>query len=180
MTKGVIHARREKFIRLMVPVTTAEEMIAVYKECFPRCIKDSSARVACYRLLQDTELVAAIDKLKQEEESARKRARQREIETQARQQVVTEIELDAVLSNIATGKLVRKKKIVVYNPVEKKHQQVTVDIEPDENARIAAADKLYKRKGSYASKKIMHEAGDNFIEVLKALSTRKIQQEANV
>lgn len=176
MTKGIIQARREKFVKLMVPVTTAEEMIAVYKACFPNCKKDASARSACYRMLQDVEIVAAIDKLKQEEEAALKAAKQKEIERQARALVATEVELDAVLSQIATGKRTRKKKVLVFNPVEKKHQAVTVETEPDENAMIAAADKLYKRKGSYAAAKVQHEAGDGFIELLKSVTIRKKEE----
>lgn len=164
----------------MVPVTTAAEMIAVYKECFPNCKKDASARSACYRMLQDVDIVAAIDKLKQEKEEALKKARQKEIERLAREQIATETEIDAVVSNIATGKRIRKKNLIVWNPSTKKHETLTVEVEPDENAIIAAADKLYKRKGSYPVVKVQHDVGDNFIELLKVIGQRKSKKEEHV
>lgn len=157
----------------MVPVTTAAEMIEVYKACYPNCKKDTTARVNCYRLLQDTHIVAAIDKLKREQEDMLRSAKQKEIERLAKEQVASEIQLDGILSDIALGRRTRKKKVVVFNPAEKKHQTVTVEVEPEESAMIAAADKLYKRKGSYAAAKVQHEAGDGFIELLKAVTTKK-------
>lgn len=173
MTKGIVHARREKFIRLMVPVTTAAEMIEVYKECFPTCKKDASARSACYRMLQDVEIVAAIDKLKQEQEGMLRDAKRKEIERMAKEQVASETQLDAVLSAIALGSRTRKKKVVVFNPAAKVHQTVTVEEEPDETDIIGAANLLYKRKGSFAEKKIKHEMGDSFIEVMKRVTAAK-------
>lgn len=178
MTKGVTHSRREQFIQLMVDVVTSDDMIRVYKACFPNCKKDTSARSACYRMLQDVELVRAIDKLKQEKEEAYKKARQKELERQTRERIVTELQLDAKMSDIVMGHHIRKKKVVVFNPVTKLHQTVTIDVEPDETAIIAAADKLYKRKGSYAEKKIKHEVGDSFIEIMKQVTARK--NKANV
>lgn len=173
MTKGVTGSRREKFIRLMVNVTEASEMIAVYKACYPRCIKDTSARVACYRMLQDSEIVAAIDKLKQEKEEQYKKARQKEIEKLAKEQVVTEVQLDAVLSQIALGNYRKTKKVLAFNKSTSLFHSADVVEQPDETAMIAAANLLYKRKGSFAEKKIKHEAGDSFIEAMKAISERK-------
>lgn len=173
MTKGIVAARREKFIKLMVNVTQASEMITVYKACFPNCISDKSARSACYRMLQDVDIVIAIDKLKQEKEEQYKKARQKEIEKLAKEQVVTEVQLDAVLSQIALGNYRKTKKVLAFNKSTSQFHSADVMEQPDETAMIAAANLLYKRKGSFAEKKIKHEAGDSFIEAMKAISERK-------
>lgn len=179
MTKGIIHARREKFVRLMVDVSTAVDMIRVYKECFPNCKKDASARSACYRMLQDVDIVAAIDKLKQEKEEALKKAKQKEIERLAREAVITETQIDAKLSSIVMGTDIRKKKIAAFNPKTGQFHSGTIDETPDQKTAVAAANLLYKRKGAFAEKKIKHEMGDSFIEALKNISKLKAEK-ANV
>lgn len=177
MTKGIIHSRREKFVSLMVEVTTGEQMIAVYKQCFPACKKDSSARASCYRMLQDDDIVTAIDKLKREKEAAIKKAKQKEIERLAKDQVISEVQIDAKLSEIVVGKYVRRRKVVVFNPDLKKHETITVEEEPSERAIISAAKGLYDRFGSYADKTVKHEMGDSFIEMLKEISRNKQQKQ---
>jgi len=176
MTKGVIHHRRQLFIQAMIEVNTVAEMVRAYKSAYPVCKKDETARISAYRLLQDNTIVQAIDKLKREKEEAIKKAKLKEIERVAREQVASELQLDATLSQIALGIRRRNKKIVVFNPDTKKHQTVTVEVEPDETAVIGAANLLYKRKGSFAEKKIRHELGDSFIEAMKKVHQLKKQQ----
>lgn len=180
MTKGVVDSRRKKLIRLMVEVDDVPGMIAAYKAVFTTCKKDTSARVNCYRLLQEPDFVAAIDKLKQEREDALKKARQKEIERIAKEQVVSEIQLDAVVSQIAMGTFKRKKIVTAFNKTAGTFHKAEIEEAPDETAMIAAANILYKRKGSFAPTQIQHEAGDGFIEMLKALSGKKKEQATNV
>lgn len=180
MTKGSTNARLEKFIRLMVPVTEVADMIAVYKDCFPNCKKDSSARVGAYALLQKPDVVAAIDALKRENEEMLKKAKQKEIERLAKEQVVSELQLDAVLSQIAMGTYKRKKVVTAFNKTSGTFHRADVEETPDETAMIAAANTLYKRKGSFAPTQIQHEAGDGFIEMLKALSLKRKEEETHV
>lgn len=180
MTKGVVHERREKFIRLMVDVTTAKEMIAVYMACFPNCKKETSARSACYRMLHDDYIVKGIDALKKEKEEMIKRAQQKEIERQAREKVITEIQIDAKLSDIVMGHHKRKKKVAVYDAKAAAFRTGTIEEEPDHKAIISAATVLYRRKGSLTPEKIQHEAGDSFIEAMQALSAKRNQEGGNV
>ena len=177
MTKGVIHHRRQLFIKTMIDVNTVAQMVLAYKSAYPVCKKDETARISAYRLLQDNTIVQAIDKLKQEKEEAIKKVKQKEIEKIAREQVASELQLDATLSQIALGRHRRKKKVVVFNPATKTHQTVTVEVEPDETAIIGASNLLYKRKGSFAEKKIRHELGDSFIEAMKKVHQLKKQQQ---
>jgi phage terminase small subunit len=174
MIHGAIQAKKDMFIKLMIDggYLTVPGMIQSYKAAYPNCKKDETARVGGYRLLQDKNIVEAIDRGVKEKEEALKRARQKEIDRIAREQVVTEIQVDAVLSSIVTGSRKKKRSVVVYDRVDKAFKKHVLDEEPDEAAIVAAANLLYKRKGSFAPTQLQHEAGDSFIEMMKALSEK--------
>lgn len=179
MIKGSIQAKRDHFIRNMIDYGHKDVpgMTRAYKEAYPACKKDETARVGGYRLLQDKDIVEAIDRGLKEKEEALKRARQKEIERIAREQVVSEVQIDAVLSSIVAGTRKKKKSVVVYDRVDKNFKKYTEDVEPDETAIVAAANLLYKRKGSFAPTQLQHEAGDSFIEMMKALSEKRNQKQ---
>lgn len=180
MIKGSIQAKRDHFIRNMIEYGHQDVpgMIRAYKEAYPACKKDETARTGGYRLIQDKDIVDAIDRGLKEKEEALKRARQKEIERIAREQVVSETEIDAVLSSIVTGSLKKKRSTIVYDRIDKNFKKYTEDVEPDEAARVAAANLLYKRKGSFAPTQLQHEAGDSFIEMMKALSQKRNQNQS--
>jgi hypothetical protein len=182
MIHGSIQARRNKFIKEMIDYgsQSVADMIRAYKSSYPQCKKDETARVAGYRLLHDNTIVQAIDKGLREKEEAFKRAQQKEIERQAKEKVVTEIQIDAILSAIVEGKKIKKKSYVTYDKEIKQFKRFIEDVEPDESAIVAAANLLYKRKGSFAAEKVTHEAGDSFIEMMKVLSQKKKNKEDNV
>lgn len=181
MTRGSVQARWDLFIKHMIEYgsVSVPDMIRAYKVAYPACKKDETARTSAYKLLQHSDIVAAIDRGLKEKEDALKRARQKEIERIAREQVITETQIDAVLSNIVTGTLKKKRSTVVYDRVDKNFKKYTEDVEPDETARVAAANLLYKRKGSFAPTQLQHEAGDSFIEMMKALSAKRNQKQEN-
>jgi len=73
--------------------------------------------------------------------------REEEIIKAAKDRVISEMEVDAVLCDIILGKQMVKKTFVLRG------QLVKVDTEPDHSERIAAIDKYYRRFGSYAPEK---------------------------
>ena len=175
MIKGAIQARRDKFVKEMIAYgsESVATMIRAYKASFAQCKSDETARTSGYRLIQDPHIKDAITKGLQLKEEALQKAKKKEIERQAREQVVSETQIDAKLSAIVLGTHKRKKIVVKYDPSDKKFMKTTLEEDPDETAMVAAANLLYKRKGSYAEKKIKHEMGDSFIEALKLISQRK-------
>lgn len=170
MVKGAIYARREKFIKLMVTVEDVAGMIKAYKEAYPACKKDETARVSAYRLLQQSTIVREIDRLKKKREAQLEEARRAEIQRIAREQVATELEVDAAMSLIATGRYRQKRLVVKYDAQKQEFVEKVVDEGPDPSAMVSAADKLYKRKGSYKPLTVQHEGGDTFIEFMKTLA----------
>lgn len=180
MTKGSKNAKHEIFIKAMVPVNTVAGMISAYKKAYPLCQKDETARVGAYRLLQNDTIVQAIDKLKIEREDLIKKAQKEAIETIAREQILSQTQIESVLSLIASGKF-RRKRVIAAVDVKSK-TVVTGEIEeaPTETDMIAASDKLLKIKGAYAPLAVHHDAGDQFIEMLKQLSARKKPKTKNV
>lgn len=174
MINGSIKARRDLFIKHMIAGghESVAAMIEAYKKSFPTCKKDSTARVGAYALLQHPDIVDAIDRGIKEREEMLKKAKQKEIERIAREQVISETQIDAFLSALVTGTHKKKRAVVVYDRVDKAFKKHVLDEEADENARVAAANLLYKRKGSFAPTQVQHEAGDSFIDMMKALSEK--------
>lgn len=96
----------------------------------------------------------------------------------AKKEIISEIELDAILSGIARGTIIKKKTIPEFNNITNKYTMVTIDEEPSHYERILAADKLYKRKGSYDALRVKHEGSagaDLFLKFLKA--TGQVQED---
>ncbi|MFN3341888.1 MAG: hypothetical protein ACK40M_04280 [Flavobacteriales bacterium] len=173
MLKGSKDARRKKFIKLMVAVDDIKGMIEAYKMSYPTCKKDETARVGAYVLLRDPTIVAEIDRLKKKREELIAEAEREEIQRLAKQRIASEAELDAVLSDIALGKYRQPTTVVKYDSREGRFVTYNVDEAPDPAAMASAADKLYKRKGSYKPVTIQHEGGDTFIEFMKSLANVK-------
>jgi hypothetical protein len=170
MTKGVVDARRKKFVQLMVDVTDVAGLIKAYKEAYPQCKKDDSARAAGYRLLQDVEIVRAIDQLKKQKEELIQKAQAEEIQRLARERIASQPQLEAILSDIALGRFKRKKVIAAIDPKTKSLVKAEVEESPEESAMIAAADKLFKIKGSYAPKVLKHDGTDKFFEFMQSFA----------
>jgi mannitol-specific phosphotransferase system IIBC component len=118
--------------------------------------------------------VKAIDDgLKKKEEVIRK-AQHEEIEKQARGQIVSQTQIEAVLSSIAMGTFKRKKMIAAIDVKSKKVITGEIEEVPTETDMISAADKLLKVKGAYAKDNVVkHEVGDTFLELMKARAKRK-------
>lgn len=173
MTKGSIDAKRKIFIREMIIAESVAGAISAYKKAYPQCKSNESARVGAYRLLQNVTIVQAIDKGKQEREEQIKRAQHDELQRIAREQIVSQTQLEAVLSQIATGKFTRKRIIAAIDVKSGKLIKADVDESPTETDMISAADKLLRVKGAYAPEKVQHEAGDTWIEAMKALAQQK-------
>lgn len=173
MTKGVIAHRHGVFVREMIRANSIEDQIAAYQKAFPQCKKPASARAASYRLLQDVTVAKAIEEGRRKAEEELLEAQREERIRLAKLQVAHEVELDAQLSRIALGLLRRKVKRHFRNPESGKLEAVTFDEEPSETDMIAAADKLYRRKGSYAPTTLKHEGGDTFLEFMKELAKAK-------
>jgi phage terminase small subunit len=173
MTKGSIDAKRKIFIQEMVPVTTVAGMIEAYKKAYPTCKKDTTARVGAYALLQNPDIVKAIDELKKEREAIIAKVQKEEIERLARAEIVSQAQLEANLSKIAMGTFRRKRVIAAIDIKSGKIIKGEVDEAPTETDMISAADKLLKIKGAYAPDKQVHEAGDSFIAILQAVTSKK-------
>lgn len=171
MTKGSIDARRKKFIQLMVPVDTIAGMIAAYKKSFPTCKKDETARVGSYALLRIPTIVKAIDEKKREREALIKKTQDEEIQRIAREQIATQVQLEATLSNIALGKQLRKRTVSHFDIDANKFVFDEYDDGPSETDQISAADKLLKVKGAYAPLAVKHESSDSFIELMKSVAS---------
>lgn len=178
MTKGVIAHRRTIFITAMISANTIEDQIAAYMKAFPQCKKRETARVGSYKLLQDVTVSRAIEDGKRKIEDEKQAAEREERIRIAKAQVAHEFELDAQLSKIALGIHKRKVKRPVTNRETKKIEVVVIEEEPSETDMIAAADKLYRRKGSYAPTTLKHEGGDTFLEFMKEVA--KSKQSGNV
>ncbi len=174
MLKGSIQAMRDRFVKEMIDYgsQSVADMIRAYKTAYPRCTKDETARVGSYKLLQVDTIVAAIDKGLREKEEAIRSAKAKEIERIAREQVVSETQIDARLSAIVMGTHRKKRNVVAFNKETKKFHKIVLEEEPDESAMVAAANLLFKRKGSFAVTGVKHELGDGFIEALKQISQR--------
>lgn len=168
-----VEKRRKRFIELMVDAISPEEELIAYKTVYPNCKSDKSAMTACGRLLKNVDIQRAIEteKIKREEEI--KEAKRKERIRKALDQVATQEEIDAKLSAIALGVHKRNRKVPVYNRESKKYEILSIQEEPTESDIVAAADKLYRRKGAYAPMAIKHEGGDKFIEMLKLISQRR-------
>lgn len=149
MKFSTVEAKRKLFIQGMIEAENLQQQIAAYKKAYPSCKSDKSARVRCYKMLQTIDILDAIKKGKQEKEETIKEARKQERIKIAREGVAHELELDAILSSIALGTYTRKRKVPVFNKISKVFELVSIEENPTETDIIAAADKLYKRKGSY-------------------------------
>lgn len=141
--------KQEIFIQGMIEAGSIQEQIAAYKKAYPTCKTDSGARVNCYKLLQITTILEAIKKGKREKEDALNEFKKKERIRLAQAEIAHEAELDANLSSIALGNHTFKRRIPVFNKMSNKYEVLTVEVGPTGFEMIAAADKLYKRKGSY-------------------------------
>jgi hypothetical protein len=177
MTKGTVAHRREIFIKAMITANSIEDQIAAYKKAFPQCKKDQSARANSYKLLQNAIVVKAIEEGRRRREEEIMEVQREERIRLAKLEVAHEVELDAQLSKIALGRITRKVKRPVRNRETGKIEIATFEEEPSETDMIAAADKLYRRKGSYAPTTLKHEGGDTFLEFMKELAKAKAARE---
>lgn len=176
MISGSVQAKRKIFIREMIAGGTESvaAMIIAYKKAYPTCKKDSTARVSAYNLLQNPDIVRQIDNGKREKEELIKRVQREEIERLAREQIVSQTQIEAVLSSIAMGKFRRKKVIAAVDVKSKKVITGEIEEAPTETDMIAASDKLLKIKGAYSKDNVVrHEVGDTFMELMKARAKRK-------
>lgn len=148
------------------------DQVKAYQAAYPK-VSEVTARKNSYRLLQNANISAKVREGVEEKEQIIKRAQREEIERLARDQVISETQIDATLSSIITGSFRQFKKVVVWNPEKKVHQTITVEVAPDASDVVAAANLLFKRKGSFAPTRLQHEAGDSFIDMMKALSAKK-------
>lgn len=162
--------RRGIFIEEMIKDSSPENQIRAYMKAYPDCKNKNSARTASHRLLLDVSVAKAISdglqRLQEEKEAAAREAR---LEL-ARKEVADIVELDAELSRIALGKTRRKIRRPVWNKEKQTYEIIAIEEEPSETDRIAAADKLYRRKGSYAPTTMKHQTDDSFIAFMKAVS----------
>lgn len=168
--RHLLEIKNKKFIELMIEASTAEEQIKAYQAIYPQCINKEAARVNSYKKLQEAGIKDAINEGKKKKEDEIRQAQKEERIRLAKEQVAHEAELDAQLSDIARGTRKRTRKVVVWNKITEAHQVVSVEEEPTETDIIAAADKLYKRKGSYAPVGIKHDASDPLMEIMKAVA----------
>lgn len=175
MLKGSIQARRDRFIKGMIDYgsQSVADMVRAYKLAYPQCQKDETARVSAYKLLQVSTVWQAIDKGLKEKEEAIRSAKAKEIERIAREQIISETQIDARLSAIVMGTHRKKRNVVAFNKETKQFHKMVLEEEPDESAMVAAANLLFKRKGSFAPVGVKHEAGDSFVEILKKLSEKR-------
>jgi mannitol-specific phosphotransferase system IIBC component len=102
--------------------------------------------VSAYNLLQNPDIVKAIDDdLKKKEEVIRK-AQHEEIEKQARGQIVSQTQIEAVLSSIAMGTFKRKKMIAAIDVKSKKVITGEIEEVPTETDMISAAEGQKKKR----------------------------------
>lgn len=167
--------KHRQFIKLMIEVIDLEGQIKAYRKCFPNCKKKKAAMTASYRLLKNVVIRDAIEEGKREKEETIREAKRQERIKRAQEEVAHEFELDAILSAIATGTRTRKKKAAAWNPEKKQFEIISIEEEPTETDIISAADKLYKRKGSYAPTTLKHEGGDAFLQYMREVAALKKQ-----
>jgi|GEM_PF-4505703 len=177
MIKGSIVAKRKKFIKEMIPVDTVAGMIEAYKKAYPTCKKDSTARVGAYLLLQNPDILKAIDEGKKELEAKIKKAQDEEIQRMAKEEIMSVLEIRAMLSRIAKGSFKRKKVVAAINTTTGKVFKAEIEEAPTETDMISAADKLLKVSGAYAPEKQIHEAGDSFIDMMKMITSKKRKED---
>lgn len=173
MKRGSPEWKRSIFIKEMINAWDVAGMIKAYKKAYTTCKSDNHARVASYKLLQNPAIMAAIDEGKRFNEEIIKEAKKAELIRIAKEQVAHESQLDAKLSSIALGEHKRVRKVPFFNRETKVIEILEIEEEPTETDIVAAADKLYKRKGSYAPTTLKHEGGDTFIEMMKQLAKKK-------
>jgi hypothetical protein len=166
-------ARRKwlRFAKLMVDVTDMNGQVKAYRTVFPNCKTKNTAISNSYKLLKKPEVLEVIHKCRREKEEQIADAAKQERIRLAKLAVAHEFELDAVLSGIAMKRQTRKKQVPVYNPDKKVHEMIVIEEEPSESDQIQAADKLYKRKGSYAPTKLQHDGTDSFLNFFAQLAT---------
>ena len=172
MIKGSTHAKHKIFIREMIAggSESLSAMAKAYKKAYPKCKKDSTARVNGCRLLRDITIYQAIDKGLKEREEIIAKAQREELDKMARKQIASQNQLEAVLSQIALGNYQGKKLLSQFNPKTGKFATAEVAAPIEQSDQIAAADKLLKIKGAYAKDNVVqHEAGDSWIEAMKTM-----------
>lgn len=166
---STVNRRHKIFVSEMI---LHGDQAKAYSKAYPNASRATSEKNS-YRLLQNATIKNRIEQGLTEKETAIKKARLEEIEKLAKDQVISEIQIDAKLSAIVMGSLIFKRTVVAFNKTTGQFHKAVIEEEPGPAEIIAAANLLYKRKGSYAERKIRHQVGDSFIEMLKELSKKK-------
>lgn len=130
-------AKHDIFIRKLIETgTTAENIIAAYHTAYPNCKSDKVAKSNGYKLLRIATIKKAIEQGLKEKARIIEEARKKELQALAKSEILSQFEVDTVLTEIITGEWFKKNKVRVN----------AGDV-------IAAIDKYNKRFGSYAAKK---------------------------
>ncbi|MFN8291609.1 MAG: terminase small subunit [Chitinophagaceae bacterium] len=161
----VANRKHRVFINEMI---LHNDQLRAYKAAY-HGVSDATAAANSYRLLKNAIVSDAIQKGLDEKEEVVRRVRLEETERLAREQIVTETQLDAQLSMIAIGKAKVTRKVSAFNK-EGKLLVSTIEDSPSFSEMVSAINLLFKRKGSYAPMGMKHEAGDSFVEMLRTLS----------
>ncbi|MEO6610732.1 MAG: hypothetical protein ABIT05_01325 [Chitinophagaceae bacterium] len=169
--------RRQHFIRLMIEAGSPEEELQAYRTAYPGIKSDKSVMTSSGRLLKIMEIADAINKGKREREEEMNEIRKQERIRIAVAQVAHETEIDAKLSQIAMGTYRRKRKVPAYNRKTKVFEIISIEEEPSETDIIAASDKLYRRKGSYAVTKTDITSGGEKIKANTPINLTKVPLE---
>ncbi|WP_430897656.1 MULTISPECIES: terminase small subunit [unclassified Paraflavitalea] len=146
----------------------SDDHIGAYQKAYPGSDRKLAATRG-KRLLN----VAAIQKVISESRNRKKtlvnEVRDKEIIEAAKGSVISELEVDKVLSQIITGKHQVERVFIIRN------QPIKIKVGPEHNDILSAIDKYYKRYGSYAPNKV--SIADPFKDMsddeLKALLKQK-------
>jgi hypothetical protein len=169
--------RRQLFINLMIDAGSPEEELQAYRTAYPGKKSNKTVMTNSGRLLKIAEISDAINKGKREREEEMNEIRKQERIRIAKEQVAHETEIDAKLSQIALGTFRRKRKVPAYNRKTKVIEIVVIEEEPSETDIVAAADKLYRRKGSYAAAKADITSGGEKIKTSTPLNLANVPLE---
>ncbi len=115
---------------------TREEIVTKFVQKWGTSTKTADRVLKKARQVHDSEVQALEDK--------RQAELSEDLKSEIQAEIITETEIDLILSKMVRGEVHIKEYL--------KGQVVVRDLEPSEI--IAAADKLYKRKGSYAPAKV--------------------------
>lgn len=137
--------RHALFIQYMIESDgTPEGQIAAYMRAYPKCNHDS-ARSRSHKLSQDVEVSRLIKEGLDIKRQIIEEAKKTELLNQAKNDIISQTEVDAVLSKIISGKYMQQIKKVVFNPHRSVYEIVTVE-QPPSASDITAAINLYNRR----------------------------------